>query len=310
MSASGNIRIGVSGWRYEGWRGDFYPPGLVQRRELEYACERFNSIELNGTFYSFQSPKSFQGWYEETPKGFVFSVKGSRFLTHLRRLQQVEIPLANFFAQGLLALKEKLGPILWQLPPNFKYDPGRLDSFFSLLPRTHKEAANLARQHDERVDGRCWFDVQKDRPLRHAIEIRNDTFAGEEYIALLRKHQIASVVADTVEWPLLMDVTADFVYCRLHGSEVLYASGYDRDAIDSWARRVITWSQGREVSDGKRASATFAPPASARDVYVYFDNDAKVRAPFDAMALRKRVSELQIGTEPTTRRTTRSPKAR
>ena len=309
MSASGDIRIGISGWRYKGWRGGFYPPGLVQRRELEYACERLNSIELNGTFYSFQSPESFQRWYEETPKGFAFSVKGSRFLTHLRRLQQAEIPLANFFAQGLLALKEKLGPILWQLPPNFKFDAGRLDSFFSLLPRTHKEAANLARQHDERVDGRCWFDVRKDRPLRHAIEIRNDTFVREEYITLLRKHKIASVVADTVEWPLLMDVTADFVYCRLHGSEVLYASGYDCDAIDSWASRVITWSQGREVGDGKRASATSAPTAAARDVYVYFDNDAKVRAPFDAMALRKRVSELQIVTEPATRRRTRSVKS-
>lgn len=309
MSASGDIRIGISGWRYKGWRGGFYPPGLVQRRELEYACERLNSIELNGTFYSFQSPESFQRWYEETPKGFVFSVKGSRFLTHLRRLQQAEIPLANFFAQGLLALKEKLGPILWQLPPNFKYDAGRLDSFFSLLPRTHKEAANLARQHDDRVDGRCWFDVRKDRPLRHAIEIRNDTFVREEYIALLRKHKIASVVADTVEWPLLMDVTADFVYCRLHGSEVLYASGYDSNAIDSWASRVNTWSHGREVGDGKRASATSAPTAAARDVYVYFDNDAKVRAPFDAMALRKRVSELQIVTEPAIRRRTRSVKS-
>lgn len=308
MSASGDIRIGISGWRYKGWRGEFYPPGLVQRRELEYACERLNSIELNGTFYSFQSPASFQRWYEETPKDFAFSVKGSRFLSHIRRLQQVEIPLANFFAQGLLALKEKLGPILWQLPPNFKYDPGRLDSFFSILPRTHKEAANLARSHDQRVEGRSWFDVKKDRPLRYALEIRNDTFVGEEYIALLRKHKIASVVADTVEWPLLMDVTADFVYCRLHGSEVLYASGYDSDAIESWARRVVTWSQGGEVTDGKRASTTNAPAITARDVYVYFDNDAKVRAPFDAMELRKRVSELQLEIEPTARKKGRSPK--
>lgn len=301
MGASGDIRIGISGWRYKGWRGEFYPPGLVQRRELEYACERLNSIELNGTFYSFQSPASFERWYEETPKDFVFSVKGSRFLTHLRRLQNVEVPLANFFAQGVLALKEKLGPILWQLPPNFKYDPGRLDAFFSMLPRTHKEAAHLARSHDHRIEGRCWFEVKKDRTLRHAIEIRNDTFVSDEYMAILRKHKIASVVADTVEWPLLMDVTADFVYCRLHGSEVLYASGYDADAIETWARRVITWSQGGEVSDGKRASPRPAPRAAARDVYVYFDNDAKVRAPFDAMALRKRISELQTGMEPIAR---------
>ena len=292
MSASGDIRIGISGWRYAGWRGKFYPPDLVQRRELEYASAHLNSIELNGSFYSFQRPESFRRWYEETPRDFIFSIKGSRFLTHLRRLQQVEIPLANFFAQGVLALKEKLGPILWQLPPNFKCDPARLDAFFSILPRTHKEAAALARQHDGRVEGRCWFDVQRDRPLRHAIEIRNESFVCEEYITLLRKHRIASVVADTVEWPLLMDVTTDFVYCRLHGSEQLYASGYDPQAIDTWARRVVRWSQGGEAEEGRRASSRNARAAKRRDVYVYFDNDAKVRAPFDAMSLQKHVSAL------------------
>jgi uncharacterized protein YecE (DUF72 family) len=224
---------------------------------------------------------------------------------------EIEVPLANFFAQGLLALKDKLGPVLWQLPPNFKYDPGRLDAFFSLLPRTHKQAAELARLHDHRIEGRCWFDVKVDRPLRHAIEIRNDTFVREEYIALLRKHKIASVVADTVEWPLLMDVTAGFVYCRLHGSEILYASGYEADAIESWARRIITWSQGGEVTDGKRAGSKNAPRARARDVYVYFDNDAKVRAPFDAMGLRKRISEMRA-TEapPALARKSRTMKAR
>lgn len=292
VGASGDIRIGISGWRYAGWRGKFYPPDLVQRRELEYASARLNSIELNGTFYSFQRPSSFERWYQETPSDFVFSVKGSRFLTHMRRLLQPEIPLANFFAQGLLALRDKLGPILWQLPPNFKCDLPRLDAFFSLLPRTHKQAAELARRHDARVEGKCWFDVKKDRPLRHAIEIRNDTFVSEKYMALLRKHRVASVVADTVEWPLLMDLTTDFVYCRLHGSEQLYASGYEPDAIDTWAKRVVRWSRGGEVTDGRRASSRNARPVKRRDVYVYFDNDAKVRAPFDAMALRKHVAEL------------------
>ena len=274
MSSSGNIWIGISGWRYAGWRGEFYPPGLAQRRELEYASGHLNSIELNGTFYSFQRPESFQRWYDETPRRFVFSVKGSRFLTHIRRLQQVEIPLANFFAQGLLALKEKLGPILWQFPPNFKWDRGRLESFFSLLPRTHREAARLAGEHDARVEGRAWFDVTKDRPLRHAIEIRNDSFVHEEYIDLLRQYNIASVVADTVEWPLLMDLTSDFVYCRLHGSEQLYASGYDEEAIGKWARRVVRWARGGEAEDGRRASSQNAPFAKARNLYVYFDNDA------------------------------------
>jgi len=292
MNTPGNIRIGISGWRYEGWRGKFYPPGLAQRRELEYASGRLNSIELNGTFYSFQRPESFQRWYEETPKEFVFSVKGSRFLTHIRRLQQIEIPLANFFAQGLLALKDKLGPILWQFPPNFKWERGRLEAFFSLLPRTHQDAARLARQHDARIVGRAWLDVAQDQPLGYAVEIRNDSFVREEYIALLRKHHIASVVADSVEWPLLMDVTSHFVYCRLHGSEQLYASGYDEEAIEKWARRVVQWAHGGEAEDGRKASSQEAPIAKTRDVYVYFDNDVKVRAPFDAMALQKRVSEL------------------
>ena len=293
MPASGDIRIGISGWRYKGWRGTFYPPGLAQRRELEFASQRLNSIELNGSFYSLQRPESFQRWYQETPPDFVFSIKGTRFITHMLKLRNVETPLANFFAQGVLRLKEKLGPILWQFPAIFKWDPSRLDAFFSILPRSHKEAARLARRHDERLDGRSWFKVREDRPLRHAIEIRNGSFVSEEFIALLRKHKVALVVADTVEWPLLMDVTADFVYCRLHGSEQLYVSGYEREAIDLWARRVVQWTCGGEVTDGKRASAACGPSAAARDVYVYFDNDAKVRAPFDALELQKRVSELQ-----------------
>ena len=293
VSAAGDIRIGISGWRYQGWRGKFYPAGLAQRRELEFASRQFNSIELNGSFYSLQRPESFATWYDETPPGFIFSVKGSRFVTHMLKLRNVEIPLANFFAQGVLRLKEKLGPILWQFPAQFKCDPPRLESFFSLLPRTHKQAAKLAGRHDERLENRSWFQVRQDRPLRHAIEIRNDTFVCEEFIGILRKHKIGLVVADTVEWPLLMDVTADFVYCRLHGSEQLYVSGYERDAIEVWARRVAQWACGGEVTDGKRASAVCGPRAAARDVYVYFDNDAKVRAPFDAMELQKRVSELQ-----------------
>ena len=293
MSASGDIRIGISGWRYAGWRGDFYPPGLPQRRELEFASRHLNSIELNGSFYSLQRPESFARWYDETPQDFVFSVKGPRFVTHIRRLRQVEVPLANFFAQGLLRLKEKLGPILWQFPPNFKWDPPRFASFFSMLPRTQKQAARLAKRHDERLDDHTWFRVQHDRPLCHAIEIRNNTFVSEEFISLLRKHDIGLVVADTVEWPLLMDLTSDFVYCRLHGSEQLYASGYDSDAINTWAHRVVHWARGGEAGDGRKASQANGLPLTTRDVYVYFDNDAKVRAPFDAQQLQKRVIELQ-----------------
>ncbi len=292
MSTSGDIRVGISGWRYKGWRGQFYPQGLAQRRELEFASRSFNSIELNGSFYSLQRPESFASWYEETPDDFVFAVKGSRYVTHMLKLVKVEVPLANFFAQGVLRLKEKLGPILWQFPANFKYDPERLENFFAMLPRTQKEAAKVARRHDERLDGRSWLRVNEDRPLRHAIEIRHESFVCEEFIGMLRKYNVGLVAADTVEWPLLMDVTADFVYCRLHGSEQLYVSGYDSDSIEVWARRVIEWAQGGEVQDGRRASARNARKAGARDVFVYFDNDAKVRAPFDASALQTRVNEL------------------
>lgn len=292
MAARGDIRIGISGWRYKGWRGVFYPRGLAQRRELEYAATHFNAIELNGSFYSLQQPGQFARWYEETPPGFLFAVKGSRYITHMLKLRNVETPLANFFAQGVLRLKEKLGPILWQFPPQTKFDPARLDAFLSLLPRSQQEAAELGRRHDQRLEGRSWLTVEKDRPLRHAVEIRHDTHVCDEFIALLRRHRVALVVADTVDWPLLMDVTADFVYCRLHGSEQLYASGYGPEAIAQWAERVDRWSTGREVEDGEHACRKPAPSRKSRDVFVFFDNDAKVRAPVDAQALTAAVARL------------------
>jgi uncharacterized protein YecE (DUF72 family) len=291
----GKIYIGISGWRYAGWRGVFYPAKLAQRRELEFASHRFNTIELNGSFYSLQRPSSFQQWHAETPRHFVFSVKGSRYITHMRRLVEVEGPLANFFAQGLLHFSQKLGPILWQFPPNFKFELERLEQFFQLLPRTQKDAAELARRHDQRLAGRCWFDVTKRARLRHAIEIRNESFVCDEFVRLLRRYHVGLVVADTVEWPLLMDVTADFVYCRLHGSEQLYASGYSDQALDMWAHRVVTWAHGGEVHDGRRASKRNAPKRKNRDIFVYFDNDMKVRAPFDAEQLRARVDRLLQG---------------
>jgi len=292
MRSQPDIRVGISGWKYEGWQGTFYPKGLAQRRELEFAGQHFNSIEINGTFYSMQKPKSFQQWSEETPDDFVFSVKGSQFITHVRQLQNVEGPLANFLAQGLLRLGRKLGPILWQLPPSFKYDAQRLQDFFSLLPRTHKQAAVYARQRDEWMAGRSWLEVEEDLPLRHAVEVRHKSFAIPEYIELLRKHEIAIVVADTPQWPRLFDITADFVYCRLHGSEKLYVSGYDEPAIEAWAKRIVAWSNGGEVTDGDHASKEPGPKLATRDVFVYFDNDAKVRAPFDAMSLHKRIRDL------------------
>jgi uncharacterized protein YecE (DUF72 family) len=292
MGEQGKIRIGMSGWRYDEWRGTFYPEGLAQRRELEFASRQLNSIELNGTFYSLQKPKSYQQWISETPDDFVFAVKGTQFITHERRLENVATPLANFLAQGLLRLGRKLGPILWQFPPNFKFNAQLLQEFFDLLPRTHKQAAAYARQRDEWMAERSWFDVEEDLPLRYAIETRNKSFATPEYISLLRKNQIAVVVADTEKWPRMMDITADFVYCRLHGSEDVYPNGYDAEGIESWARRVLAWARGEEVTDGARVHPEPAPKQAARDVFVYFDDDVKVRAPIDAVSLSKRVAEL------------------
>jgi uncharacterized protein YecE (DUF72 family) len=282
------VHIGISGWRYAPWRGVFYPPGLAQRRELEHASRRLNSIELNGSFYSLQRPTSYQRWHDETPEGFVFSVKGPRFITHMKKLAGVEAPLANFFASGVLALGGKLGPVLWQLPPNLGYDADRLAAFFALLPRSTGEAAELATHHDERMEGRALTTTDVDRPLRHALEVRHPSFETPEFIELLRAHDVALVCADTAgKWPMLDDVTSDFVYVRLHGGEELYVSGYDDEALEYWAGKVRTWQSGGTPTDGR----TLAPPAPARDrdVFVYFDNDVKVRAPFDAMSLAQKV---------------------
>ncbi|HEX5234199.1 MAG TPA: DUF72 domain-containing protein [Silvibacterium sp.] len=281
----GMVRIGISGWRYKGWRGVFYPPKLAQRRELEFASREFSTIEINGSFYSLQRPESFARWKAETPTDFVFSVKGSRYITHLLKLKKIEKPLANFFAQGLLQLGEKLGPILWQFPPVFKYDRERFAEFFRQLPRTTREAAKLARSHDERMNERSFTRAGHDRPLRHCVEIRHESCVAPDFVDLLREHNIGLVVADTVEWPLLMDVTSDFVYCRLHGSEQLYASGYEEAALETWAARVAAWARGGESPDGRFAHSERSSGSGPRDVYVYFDNDAKVRAPFDAKKL-------------------------
>jgi uncharacterized protein YecE (DUF72 family) len=284
----GEVRIGISGWRYKGWRGVFYPEDLPQRRELEYAARIFGSVEINGTFYSLQRPTSFARWAAATPDDFVFAVKGSRYITHMLRLAKIRKPLANFFASGVLRLGAKLGPILWQFPPQFRFNAEKIEGFCKLLPRDTSAAAALARGHDKRVSGRSWLRVDENRPLRYAMEIRHPSFVNADFIQLLRSYGIALVCADAVSWPRLMDVTADFVYCRLHGSEELYASGYDRKSLDKWAARVAAWARGADAPDGEFASREPAPKGACRDVYVYFDNDAKVRAPVDAQGLINR----------------------
>jgi uncharacterized protein YecE (DUF72 family) len=286
----GPFHIGISGWRYPRWRGDFYPPGLAQRRELEYASRSLGSIEINGSFYALQRPGSYQRWRAQTPSGFVFSVKGPRFVTHLKKLAGVEVPLANFFASGVLALGDRLGPVLWQLPPTLRFDAARLAAFFALLPRTTSEAAELASHHDERLEGRAHTTTDADRPVRHALEVRHASFETAELTKLLREHDIALVCADSAgRWPVLDDVTSDFVYARLHGDRELYVSGYGDEALDRWAARLRIWQQGGTPTDGR----TLGPPAPVRqrDVFVYFDNDAKVHAPFDAIALARRLAD-------------------
>jgi uncharacterized protein YecE (DUF72 family) len=287
---AGRVRIGISGWRYAGWRGVFYPKGLVQRRELEFAANAFDTVEINGTFYSLQKPGSFAQWARDTPDDFVFSLKGSRYITHMRKLRDVQVPLANFFSSGMIGLGKKFGPVLWQFPPQMRYERERFAEFFRLLPRSAKEAASLARRHADRLGDESVIQVREDFALRHCVEIRHESFVVPDFVDLLREHDIGLVVADTVEWPLLMDVTSDFLYCRLHGSEELYASGYDDGALDAWARRVATWAAGGQP-EGRRAS-TVGLDVRPRDVYVYFDNDSKVRAPFDAQGLRSRVDNL------------------
>ena len=284
-----HLRIGISGWTYGGWRGVWYPKGLAQHRELEFASRRHNTIEINGSFYSLQRPSAYESWYRQTPPGFIFSVKGPRFITHMKKLRDVQTPLANFFGSGVLALREKLGPVLWQFPPNFGWNPQRFREFFELLPKTTDEAAELARLHDDKLKYGTWTQIDQPRPLRYCVEIRHQTFLVPEFFALLREYNVAFVFADTARrWPYAEDLTADFVYVRLHGDEQLYVSGYSPSALDWWAARVKLWAKGRAAPDA-RLVCDVRPKPAARDVYVYFDNDAKVHAPFDAQQLAARL---------------------
>jgi uncharacterized protein YecE (DUF72 family) len=285
-------RIGISGWRYGPWRGTFYPPKWPQSHELEYAASKFNSIEINGSFYSLQRPDSYQAWYEQTPPDFLFSLKGGRFITHMKKLRDVQIPLANFFASGVLGLKEKLGPILWQLPPNLGFDRERFESFFELLPKNTSQAAELAKHHDQKLKHGALTRTDHSRRLRYAVEVRHPSFLDREFFQLLRRHNIAFCLADSAgKWPYSEDLTADFLYIRLHGAEELYASGYTDSMLDWWANRIRTWRTGKEPPDARHVLDKAPKARTSRDVYVYFDNDVKVRAPFDAMGLARRLHE-------------------
>jgi uncharacterized protein YecE (DUF72 family) len=290
-SATGRTFVGISGWTYAGWRGVFYPEGLARRRELAFVGEKMDSVEINGSFYSLQRPTSYRRWYEETPADFVFAVKGSRFITHMLKLRNAETALANFFASGVLRLAEKLGPVLWQFPERMQFDPDRFARFLERLPKTHAEAARIALDHDDRLLGRAWTDAEHDGPIRHAFEVRHPGFLSAEFLELLRAHDAALVFADTAgRWPYAEDLTASWAYVRLHGAEQLYASGYTDPQLDWWAARIREWRRGRAPSDAACIAAPAADRPAGRDVYVYFDNDAKVHAPFDAIRLAERLA--------------------
>ncbi|MGI8667850.1 MAG: DUF72 domain-containing protein [Jatrophihabitans sp.] len=271
-----NAWVGISGWTYPPWRGGFYSAGLAYRNELRYAASKLSFIEINGTFYALQRPSSFYRWAAETPQDFCFAIKAGRFITHLKRLREADTAVANFLASGLLSLQAKLGPVLWQLPPTMAFEPQRIADFVTRLPHSTGEAAYLARRHDDRVAGQAWTGALADRPLRHAVEVRHDSFRSPQFIELMRQNSIGVVVADTAgRWPQLFEVTADFVYLRLHGASALYASGYTGSELNRWADRIRAWL------------------AAGLDVYAYFDNDLKVRAPYDAMALRALLNGTQ-----------------
>ena len=263
------VRIGVSGWRYPPWRGHFYPEGLPQRRELEFISRQFPTAEINGTFYGLQRPQSYEGWAAQTPPGFVFAVKAVRYITHERRLRDVEAALVNFFASGVFSLGDKLGPILWQLPPSLAFDAALLADFCALLPGQSPSGHRL----------------------RHAMEVRHASFVDAAFIRLLRRHGIAWVVSDTPRpWPHFHDVTADFVYLRLHGASELYRSRYSGDQLDLWALRIRAWSEGREPPDARRIAADDPPAPMPRDVFCYFDNTDKRHAPDNARDLMHRLA--------------------
>jgi uncharacterized protein YecE (DUF72 family) len=284
------IRIGISGWRYAPWRGKFYPDDLPHKDELHYASRCFNSIELNGSFYSLQTPASYARWHRAVPDDFVFAIKGSRYITHMLRLREVRTALANFFASGVFELEDKLGPILWQLPPSFRFESERLEAFFELLPRKGAEASRLASRHDNRLKSRARLKFEPRRKIRHAIEVRHQSFEDPEFIELLRRHRIALVVADTAgKWPWMEDVTADFVYVRLHGDKKIYESGYTDAALNAWAEKVEAWQSGSQIEDARTISTKSPGCRKSRDVYVYFDNDIKVHAPYDAMSLARKI---------------------
>jgi uncharacterized protein YecE (DUF72 family) len=282
---AGTIRTGIAGWIYEEWRGGaFYPEGLKQKEELGYASRALGTIEINSTFYSHQKAKSFEGWAAQTPEDFVFPVKGHQGITHIKRLKDVELPLANFFASGVFALGKRLGPFVWQLPGNMKYDPERIVTFLELLPKTPEALLALAKKHDEKTK-EPYLEMSGITRVRHAIEVRHLSFAEPKFIEMLRAANVALVVADTAEWPTL-DVTADFIYCRLQGAPG--SDHYEEADLERWAKRLSTWATGKPMTEGAFVGSP-EPSPRPKDVFCHFVSTDKKNAPRNAMALAKKL---------------------
>nr|WP_314485611.1 DUF72 domain-containing protein [uncultured Pseudomonas sp.] len=298
-----DVRIGISGWRYAPWRKDFYPKGLRQDDELAFASRAVNTIEINGSFYSLQTPERYQAWHDATPDDFVFAVKAPRYITHTRRLKDIDTPLANFFASGPLLLGNKLGPLLWQFPANMRFDAPRFSAFFESLPRDRAAARRCASGCDQRLHDNGSTNISGNAPLRHAVEIRHESFLCDSFVQLLREHNVALVVADSAgKWPYVEDVTADFMYMRLHGDVELYSSGYTVKALRRWKQRIECWAEGGQAEDAHLIVQGPPPKRATRDVYCYFDNDQKVHAPYDARRLLEKMHlDHELMTEPGTK---------
>jgi uncharacterized protein YecE (DUF72 family) len=259
------IRVGIGGWTYEPWRGTFFPQGLAQKRELEYASRAVTAIEINGTYYSTQNPATFAGWAKTVPDGFVFAVKASRFCTNRKVLAEAGESIARFVGQGIVELGDKLGPILWQFMATKKFDPQDFGAFLELLPEKHDGIA-----------------------LRHAVQVRHDSFAVPEFIAMTRAAGVAIVFADSADYPAIADVTGDFVYARLENAIESEATGYAPVALDRWAGIAREWAAGG-APEGLPYVVDALPAKTTRDSFVFFINGAKVRAPAGAMALLERL---------------------
>jgi uncharacterized protein YecE (DUF72 family) len=263
---AGMIRVGIGGWVFEPWRREFYPKGLPQARELEYASRKVTTIEINATFYRTQKPDSFRKWAAETPDDFVFSLKGPQFATNRRVLAEAGPAIERFFASGLLELKSKLGPVLWQMAPTKKFDPADFAAFLALLP--------------PELDG---------RHIRHVVEVRHESFVVPSFIELLRKFSVGVAVIDSEKHPLIADITADFVYARLQRTSEKEKSGYPSRALALWTKRARQWAAG-DAPDDLAVLAAASPASGARDVFIYLISGAKVRAPAAAMALIDRLN--------------------